>query len=131
MAKTYYVYMLHESPIERPYYCKVGFSHDPLRRLDQLQAGNPRALRCWEYMRRPTKPFGFRLPDKGHAVRFERQIHDRLTGMGLRLRRDLNYETDDAPEREWFAELHPEKLYLLMLEMYAAYVKENAIDLSV
>jgi hypothetical protein len=130
MAQIYYVYMLHESPVEHPYYCKVGYSNDPLGRLDQLQAGNPRALRCWDYMRRPTEPFGFRLPTEEHAYCLEQRIHARLEGMGLRIRRDLNYVTLKAPQREWFAELHPERLWLLMSEMYFNYVKEYSIDLD-
>jgi hypothetical protein len=125
----YYVYLLHEAPIERPYYCKVGYTDDPLKRLDELQAGNPRPLRSWDFERRPTRPFGFRLPDKEHARRFEKRVHERLDGMGMRLRRDFNYETDHAPVREWFAELHPEKLWGLMAAMYADYLKEfNLLD---
>lgn len=121
----YYLYMLHESPIAKPYYCKVGVTHDPLRRLDQLQSGNPRPLRAWDFMRRPTEPFGFRLPTKEHAYRLESLVHKRLEDMGMRVRRDLNYKTMHAPAREWFAELHPEKLWLLIANMYLEYSKEN------
>lgn len=113
--------------MEKPYYCKIGYSDDPLRRLDQLQAGNPRALRSWDYERRPTKPFGFALPTKEHASRFEQQVHDRLEAMGLRLTRDLNYVTNQAPKREWFAEMHPEELSLFMTKMYMAYIDEHSI----
>src|SRR5689334_5045608 len=122
-SKTYYIYMLYESPIEKPYYCKIGFTHDPLRRLDQLQSGNPRHLRTWDFERRPTKPFGFPLPTKEHACRLESLIHSRLEEMGLRVRRDVNYETFKAPVREWFAELHPEKMWFLIGEMHWSYIR--------
>lgn len=128
MSETYYVYMIHESPIEKPYFCKVGYTNDPLGRLNELQAGNPRALRCWDYERRPTKPFGFELPTKEHARAFETRVHQRLERMGLRTRRDLNYETFQAPEREWFAEMHPEKLWALMAEMYFSYLREHSLE---
>lgn len=130
MEKHFYLYLLHESPIERPYYCKVGYTDDPLRRLDQLQAGNPRHLRSWDFERRPTKPFGFVLPTEEHARRLEKRVHNRLEDMGLRTRRDVNYESFSAPSREWFAELHPEKLWQLMAEMYFAYLEEHCIDLG-
>jgi hypothetical protein len=121
---TYYVYMVHEAPIEPPYYCKVGYTDAPLKRLNELQARNPRPLRSWDVSRRPTQPFGFELPDKSHARAFELRVHERLEGMGLRTRRDLNYETHQAPVREWLAELHPEKLWHLMAVMYFDYIKE-------
>jgi hypothetical protein len=125
----FYVYLVHEAPIESPYYCKVGYTSDPLKRLNELQAGNPRPLRSWDFERRPTKPFGFSLPDEEHARRFEEQVHAKLEGMGMRLRRDYNYETHQAPAREWFAELHPEKLWALMASMYARYLEEfNLLD---
>jgi hypothetical protein len=130
MSQVFYLYMLHESPIEKPYYCKVGYSDDPVRRLDQLQSGNPRHLRCWDVERRPTKPFGFRLPSEEHARRLETRVHDRLEGMGLRTRRDMNYETFKAPAREWFAEMHPEELWLLMAKMYWAYLQEHSISIE-
>jgi hypothetical protein len=129
MQKPRYVYMLFESPIREPYYFKVGYSRDPLKRLDQLQAGNPRHLRCWEFDRRPTKPFGFEFETEDHARRFEQRVHARLEGMGLRMRRDLNYETLEACEREWLADLHPEKVWLLMAEMYCEFVDEHAVQL--
>lgn len=120
----FYVYLLHEAPVERPYYCKVGYTDNPLKRLNELQAGNPRPLRSWDHQRRPISPFGFILPDQTHARRFEERVHKRLEEKGLRLRRDLNYETDHAPVREWFAELHPEELWTLMASMYADYLEE-------
>lgn len=47
----------------------------------------------------------------------------------MRLRRDYNYETDQAPAREWFAELHPEELWKLMATMYGKYLEEfNLLD---
>lgn len=128
MGRTYYLYLLHESPIEKPYYCKVGYSDDPLRRLDQLQAGNPRALRSWDSLRRPTQPFGLRLPSEAHARALEGRIHRRLEEMGHRLRRDLNYETDKAPVREWFADMPPDVLWHLIVEMYVAYCEEHGIE---
>ncbi len=66
-SKTFYVYMLHEAPEQEPFWCKVSYSDNPLKRLNELQAGNPRYLRCWEYTRRPTNQFGLPLPDKAHA----------------------------------------------------------------
>ena len=128
MYRIYYLYMLHEIPIEKPYYCKVGYSDDPLRRLKQLQDGNPRPLRCWDFEQRPTKSFGFPLPSKEHAQRLEATVHDRLEGMGLRIRQDMNYETDRAPTREWFAEMHPKQLWHLMAMMYWTYLQEQSIN---
>ena len=87
----YYVYLLHEVPTEPHHYCKVGHTDSPLKRLNELQAGNPRPLRSWDFERRPTEPFGFVLPDREHARRFEERVHAKLEEMGLRLRRDLNY----------------------------------------
>ena len=124
----YYVYLIHESPIEPPYYCKVGYTDNPVRRLAALQAGNPRALRSIDYQRRPTKPFGFGLPTKEHAVRFEREVHVKLESMGLRHRQDFNYETNTASAREWFSGLHPDKLWALMAEIYYHYLKAHSLS---
>jgi hypothetical protein len=120
--------MLFEAPIERPYYCKIGFTDNPLRRLDELQAGNPRPLRSIGQSRRPTRPFGLPLPDRVHASTLERRVHLRLSSMGTRLLRDLNYETNEANEREWFAEIHPEVLWDLISNMYLTYLHENALE---
>ena len=120
----YYVYLLHVVPTEPPYYCKVGYTDNPLKRLDELQAGNPRPLRSWDFERRPTEPFGLVLPDREHARRFEERVHVELEEMGLRLRRDFNYETCRAASREWFAGSHPQILWVLMAKMYSAYLKE-------
>lgn len=126
-SKTFYVYMLHEAPEQEPFWCKVGYSDNPLKRLNELQAGNPRYLRCWEYTRRPTNQFGLPLPDRSHARRLERRIHERLEEMGLRTLRDYDYTTDSAPKREWFAGLHPSKMSLLIDEMYFQYCKEHRL----
>lgn len=130
MPPVYYLYMLYESPIEKPYYCKIGYSADPVCRLDQLQAGNPRRLRCCDFSRRPTKPFGFELPSEEHAKALEKRIHDRLEGMGLRIYRDMNYETFKAPAREWFEKMHPDQVWALMTKMYVDYCHENSLYLE-
>lgn len=127
-SSIFYVYMLHESPVAKPYWCKVGYSNNPLKRLNELQAGNPRALRCWEHVRRPTRQFGFRFPSATYAAEFEGRVHERLEGMGLRTLRDLNYETNSAPKREWFGGLHPESLWQLMATMYFAYLDANSLS---
>jgi predicted GIY-YIG superfamily endonuclease len=127
MTRRYYVYMLHESPIEPPYYCKVGFTDNPQRRLAQLQAGNPRALRTWSQERRPNGNFGFALPTKKHALNFEKRLFSKFHEMGVRLRRDYNYQRDVAEIREWIELVKPGDLWLLMLLEYKAFVNEERI----
>jgi hypothetical protein len=125
MAKVFYVYLLHESPIVEPFYCKIGYSCDPLRRLDQLQAGNPRSLRSWDDERRPTEPFGLRISTREHARALEQLIIDQLEGMGMRLRRDYDYKNNCAAAREWFEGMHPKDLWIEMVKIYFYYLALN------
>jgi hypothetical protein len=47
----------------------------------------------------------------------------------MRTLRDLNYDTDEAAEREWFAEMHPRDLWQIMTEMYVAYLNRYRIPM--
>lgn len=124
---VHYVYLIHEAPIAKPYYCKVGFTDNPQRRLAQLQAGNPRYLRTWCQPRRPVGEFGFKFPSREHAYEFEQRILDLLDDMGVRLRRDYDYERDSAEIREWLEGINPEQLGIEMLKQYERYVNERRI----
>lgn len=126
-SKFFYVYMLHESPVEPPYYCKVGFTDHPQRRLAQLQAGNPRALRTSDQPRRPQGNFGLKLPSRSHAIKFERRLFAKFHNMGVRLRRDYDYQRDVAEIREWIEMIKPDDLWLLMVLEYEKFVNEESI----
>lgn len=110
----WYVYVIHESPIQKPYYVKVGISADPLRRLAELQAGNPRRLRSADRERMPTTPFGIRVESEEIAREVEEAVHQQLQRMGARLISDLNYESETAFEREWFEGVHPDQVWILV-----------------
>lgn len=114
--ENWYVYVIHESPIVEPFYCKVGYSKDPLTRLRNLQDGNPRPLRAIELSRHPTIPFGVRLNSKEHAEYVESNVLARLRGMGICLMSDYNYQTDTAFEREWFMGMHPDEIWKIVIE---------------
>lgn len=124
---VHYVYLMHEAPIAKPYYCKVGFTDNPQRRLAQLQAGNPRYLRSWCQSRRPVGDFGFKFPSREHAYDFEQRILDLLNDWGVRLRRDYDYERDTAEIREWIEGIDPDKLGVEILKKYEPYVNEKRI----
>lgn len=124
---SYYVYLIHEAPIERPFNCKIGFTSNPQRRLSQLQAGNPRYLRSWDQSRRPVGEFGLKFHTRGLAFEFEQLIFKKLGEMGVRLRRDYDYERDVAEIREWVQEIHPDTLGILMIREYAQFVNARRI----
>jgi hypothetical protein len=113
---TYYLYLIYETPIEPPFHCKIGFTRNPLRRLRELQQGNPRVLRSWDYMRRSTENFGFSFDSKASARNAEAAVHARLRKAGYGIRGDVDYESGYASEREWIAGVHPEKLWVIMVE---------------
>jgi hypothetical protein len=123
----YFLYLIHEVPVERPYYCKVGFTHSPLKRLAQLQAGNPRPLRSIDYSRRPTGDFGFPVPSKPHACALEDRMFERFSKEGIILHGDFDYDTLKANRREWVSGLHPDVLWKVMLEEWHAYVEHYGI----
>ena len=127
MTKLFYVYMLHESPVEPPFYCKVGFTDHPQRRLAQLQSGNPRALRTWSQSRRPNGNFGLPMPSRRQAVDFEKRLFERFHEMGVRLRRDFDYEKNRAEIREWIEMIKPDDLWILMVVEYQKFVNERRI----
>jgi hypothetical protein len=126
-SKFFYVYMLHESPIVHPYYCKIGFTDHPQRRLDQLQAGNPRALRTWSQEQRPQGNFGWKLPSRSQAIKFERRLFAKFHEMGVRLHRDYDYQRDVAEIREWIELIKPGDLWLLITLEYEEFVNEERI----
>lgn len=123
----YYLYLLHEVPIKEPYYCKIGITQNPLSRLDQLQAGNPRPLRPIDYSQKPNGDFGFPLPTREHAVELEARLLARFDYEGMRLRRDFDYERLTAPPREWIAGLHPDKVFEIIVKEWVLYRKEQGI----
>jgi hypothetical protein len=125
---TYYLYLIHEAPIQAPFYCKIGYSARPLKRLDELQAGNPRKLRSFDYERRPTEEFGFELPSENHAKKVERLVFQELEKQGVRLMRDLNYKTMHSSKREW-VEMEPMEVWKIMALIYGQYLIDNGIQL--
>jgi hypothetical protein len=128
MSGRYYLYMLHEFPVCAPYYCTVGIAAQPLRRLAQLQAGNPRPLRAWNHDRRPTEQFGLILPSKALAIELEQRVLESFGEMGVRLRQDYNYATDTAKARAWFEGVKPQEVWLHMLKLYTKFVREKGIS---
>lgn len=128
MKKIYYVYLIHESPIDKIPYCKIGLTSDPVRRLAQLQTGNPRALRSWDFEQRPTKPFGLRLPSKMLALELEQRLLKKLGEMGYRLMQDYNYQTNTSAPSEWIEGIHPNDLWLISVQDYVAFLKEKSIS---
>ncbi|MCC7220138.1 MAG: GIY-YIG nuclease family protein [Candidatus Contendobacter sp.] len=128
MTRIYYVYLIHESPINAIPHCKIGFTHDPVRRLAQLQAGNPRALRSWDFEQRPTKPFGLRLPSKALAFEFEQRLLAKVREMGVGLMKDYNYETNRAAPSEWIQGMHPNEVWLLSVQEYDEFLREKSIS---
>ena len=127
MPITYYLYLLHESPIREVPYCKIGVTSNPVRRLSQLQAGNPRAIRAWDYQRRPTRSFGLELPTKALACELEQRLLSKFEGMGVRLRQDYNYENDTANTREWIEGVHPEVASQIIDKEYVTFLQEKGI----
>lgn len=119
----WYVYVIYESPAKDPYHVKVGYSHDPLRRLNQLQAGNPRILRAPNYSTKPVGPFGFRFDSKEIAAKVEADVHEKLRAMGVGLMSDYDYEKQDSHKREWFEGIHPESVWDIVVEVAVPYVK--------
>tara|TARA_B100000614_G_C14467517_1_gene461092 strand:- start:465 stop:848 length:384 start_codon:yes stop_codon:yes gene_type:complete len=123
---SYYVYVIYESPAEEPYFCKVGYSRNPLRRLKELQAGNPRALRTPDHPRYPTAPFGFKFKSEDDAKLVESKVHERLRDMGLGLMSDYQYEKNYSYRREWFSGIHPEEIWdILLKESYKQFKKDE------
>ena len=116
---AWYVYILYESPAVAPFHCKVGYTTDPLRRLRQLQAGNPRSLRSPDYPRKPSDVFGARVESKQQAMDLEQRIHAKLEYLGFRLRGDFDYVSQTAPKREWFQGIHPDELWKIVVEELA------------
>jgi len=114
----WYVYVVYESPIVPPYYCKVGYTNNPQRRLLELQQGNPRVLRTPDYSRQPVGEFGLRLETERAAKELEARVHSCLASMASRLIGDVDYAKGNAPNREWFADVHPEKVWLLVVQEY-------------
>ncbi len=128
MKSRYYLYMLHEFPVRVPYYCTVGIAAQPLRRLAQLQAGNPRPLRTWNHDRRPAEQFGLILPSKALAIELEQRVLKSFGKMGARLRQDYSYETDTARACAWFEGVKPQEVWLHMLKIYSKFVREKGIS---
>lgn len=114
----WYVYVIHESPISEPYYFKIGFTNDPLKRLRQLQSGNPRALRVPDYERKPEDVFGCRVDSVDEARRLEAKVHQRLEEMKIRLISDFDYLHERSFKREWFTGLHPDRAWTTVVEEY-------------
>jgi hypothetical protein len=131
-SRQFYVYLIHEVPIEFPYYCKVGFTHSPLKRLAQLQAGNARPLRSVNYERKPTGNFGIPFSSRDHACAFEARLFDRFRQEGMHVFRDFDYEkqTQTSRNREWVAGLHPDQLWTLMLSEWHDYLALHESDPS-
>lgn len=123
----YFLYLIHEAPIKKPYYCKVGITNNPIKRLAELQAGNPRALRCWEQIRRPKGRFGFPFPNKEYAYDFEQKLLNEFDSMGIRLRQDYDYQRDRAAPREWIEGIHPQELWSMILRWQIKYLEEHNI----
>lgn len=130
MEDGWYVYVVHESPIAKPYYVKVGYTQDPLRRLAALQAGNPRHLRSADRERKPNSPFGFRCESEEQAKTVETAVHERLREYGCGLRSDYDYETGTSVEREWFSDIHPDEVWLIVTEEYCR-VKRDLVGPAV
>jgi hypothetical protein len=128
MDRPHYLYLLYETPIEWPYYCKVGYTDDPRRRLAQLQAGNPRPLRSRDYAGRPSGVFGFPLPSRKHASALEARVFERCREYGLTLYGDVDYERLRASRREWVSGLHPDDLEKIMREEWIAYRDTHGLD---
>lgn len=120
----YFLYLIHEEPIEFPYYCKVGYTKNPIKRLRELQAGNPRYLRSYDYHNRPTREFGLLLPSESHARALEAKVFEILESEGVVLRQDLNYVKTSCSSREWVT-MSPDKLWLILAEAYHKYMVEN------
>jgi hypothetical protein len=128
MGERQYVYLIHEVPVEFPYYCKVGFSSRPLERLADLQAGNPRPLRSIEYSTRPTTDFGLPLPSESHARALEKRLFERFSVEGLTFYGDVNYESLQPSRREWVSGIHPERLRDIVLAEWVDYLSANRLD---
>ena len=121
----YYLYILSEHPPKRPYFCKVGITADPLRRLAELQQGNPRPLRSPDYQRKPDGVFGFPVPSESHARRLEQLVFEHCRKAGITLRGDVDYSTLSAPEREWVSGLHPDELYQLLIPVWRSSLTDS------
>jgi T5orf172 domain len=127
MRECYYLYLLHETPIESPYFCKVGYTADPVKRLRELQSGNPRPLRSPDFERRPSGEFGFRLPSEIHARALEMRMFERFDYEGIRLMGDLDYEKLRASRREWVMGIHPDTLWAIMAREWSTYMTKNGL----
>jgi hypothetical protein len=114
----WYVYVIHESPMVEPYFVKVGYAENPVRRLAALQAGNPRALRSADRERKPNSPFGLPCESEEQAKAVEMAVHERLRGHGCGLRSDYDYETGTTFEREWFSHIHLDEVWRIAAEEY-------------
>ncbi len=128
MNDPYYLFMLHEFPVHAPYYCTIGITSQPVMRLAQLQAGNPRPLRAWNWNvdYRPTAPFGLLLPSKAHAIELEHSVLESFGEMGVLLPQDSTYATGSVGGG-WLGGIMPEVAWLHMGTLYATYVRKRRI----
>ncbi|HHK8521711.1 GIY-YIG nuclease family protein [Vibrio parahaemolyticus] len=116
----YYVYLLQEYPLESTPHCKVGFSKNPLKRLEQLQSGNPRYLRPYPHNhQKPKEDFGIWFEQKETAVQFETELLERLSNHGVRISRDSGGKL-----REW-VECCPELVWGIMIEMLPRFLPKD------
>ena len=116
----HYVYLIQEYPLEKTPYCKIGHTNTPLRRLEQLQAGNPRYLRPYCQLDvKPNTEFGIRFDTKEMAIQFEAEILERLKLEGVRISRD-----GGGKSREWL-ECHPDLVWKLMITLLSQYLKRT------
>jgi len=112
----WYVYAIHEFLLVEPFYVKVGFAVDPVRRLGELQDGNPRFLRAADCEQMPTKPFGLRCESEKEARQLENAVHQRLRTEGYCLRKDFNYGTERSSPREWYSNIRPHDVWMVVCE---------------
>ena len=116
----HYVYLIHEYPLEKTPYCKVGHSKRPLKRLEELQAGNPRYLRPYcQLDAKPETDFGIRFEQETTARKFEEEVLEKLKEHGVRITRD-----GGGKLREWL-ECEPDFVWKIMISLLSKYLKET------
>jgi hypothetical protein len=98
-----------------------------MRRLAELQQGNPRPLRSPDYPTRPLGVFGFPVPSKEHACALETQMFARFNEYGISLYGDVDYARLRASRREWVCGLHPHELWRIMLKTWGDYLNFHSM----
>lgn len=78
----WYVYVIYEAHEARKRFSKIGITNDPVKRLRELQVGNPRTLRVLDYSRRPYDVFGYPCPSETLARQVEEAVHAELAEKG-------------------------------------------------